>query len=243
MVSDNGTNLVGGDNELKRAITEWNNTVPNWLKQRSIEWQFNVPTASQHGGAYEREIKTVKKVFHALLNSQNLRLTDENLSTLMCEVESILNERPLTEMTSDPTDTEALTPNHVLLLNAGITFPPGLFDENDTYIRRRWRQVQHLADCFWRRWRQEYLVLLQERSKWTRISPNIKINDLVLVSDVNLPRNNWPLGRVTSVNTDKNGLVRSARIIISRCRNSCITNFDTSVIERPIVKLIKLSPM
>ena len=65
MVSDNGTNLVGGDNELKRAITEWNNTVPNWLKQRSIEWQFNVPTASHHGGAYEREIKTVKKVFHA----------------------------------------------------------------------------------------------------------------------------------------------------------------------------------
>ena len=50
----------------------------------------------------------------------------------MCEVESTLNERPLTEMTSDPTDTEALTPNHVLLLNASVTFPPasGLFDKN-----------------------------------------------------------------------------------------------------------------
>ena len=137
------------------------------LMQKKISWKFNPPYSSHFGGFFEREIRTVRKILYSILTSQNIRLSDENLCTVMCEIESIMNNRPLTEITSDPSDSDALTPNHLLLLNAGITLPPGLFKKSDCYLSRRWRQVQYLADMFWSKWRREYLVLLNQRQKWT----------------------------------------------------------------------------
>lgn len=69
---------------------------------------------------------------------------------------------------TDPNDLEALTPNHILLLKGKPLFPPGLFNRNDLYTRRRWRQVQHLAELFWKRWVSEYVLVIQERQRWTR---------------------------------------------------------------------------
>ena len=78
-------------------------------------------------------------------------LDDECLQTLLCEAESIINGRPLTKVSDDPNDLEPLTPNHLLLLRQNESLPPGLFEKNDTYSRRRWRQVQYLANVFWGR--------------------------------------------------------------------------------------------
>ena len=52
--------------------------------------------------------------------------------TLMCEVESILNGRPITTISSDPRDQEPLTPNHLLLLRSEPSMPPGLFPKEDS---------------------------------------------------------------------------------------------------------------
>ena len=158
----------------------------------------------------------------------------------MCEVESVLNNRPLTEVSCDPSNIDALTPNHLLLLNSGVTLPPGLFDPKDSYINRRWKQVQYLVDVFWNRWRREYVVLLQQRHKWNSVQRSCKPGDLVLVSDVSLPRNQWPLGRIISVNSDRSGLARSAKIKISKCRNKSLKDFRTTVIDRPITKFVVL---
>ena len=76
----------------------------------------------------------------------------------MCEVEAIINGRPITKMSDDPKDMTALTPNHLLLLHQQPALPPGTFRKEDSYARRRWRQIQYLADQFWRRWTREYLA-------------------------------------------------------------------------------------
>ena len=76
-------------------------------------------------------------------------LDDEGLTTLMCEVESFVNGRPTTKSSDDPSDSEALTLNHLLLLRSGPKLPPGVFRKEDVYSRRRWRQIQYLADVFW----------------------------------------------------------------------------------------------
>lgn len=57
----------------------------------------------------------------------------------MCEVEAIVNGRPITKSSDDPLDAEALTPNHLLLLRPGSKLPPGVFVKEDSYSRRRWR--------------------------------------------------------------------------------------------------------
>ena len=112
---------------------------------------------------WERCIRTVRKVLAALLKEQTF--DDEGLLTLMREVEAIVNGRPITKISDDPKDCEALTPNHLLLLRSGPELPPAALVKEDQYSSR-WRQVQYLADVFWRRWLREYLPSLQQRQKW-----------------------------------------------------------------------------
>lgn len=217
----------------------WNQShLEDWCLQKHIQWRFNSPGASHFGGVWEREIRTIKKVLNALLRKQPLSLTDDMLSTLMCEVKNILNSRPLTAVSSDPNDLEALTPNHLLLMRSGVQFPPGLFNKSDLYMKKRWKQVQYLVELFWTRWRKEYVSLLQERKRWVREMRSFQEGDLVLVVDQLLPRNLWCLGKVVEVKRDQDGLVRSAKVKVSKHKSGKDFKFSTNILERPITKLV-----
>lgn len=227
--TDNGTNFVGGHLELERSVSEWNQKVADNLRQKNVDWNFNAPLASHHGGIWEREIRTIRKVLHGLLLEQRLRLNDDNLSTLFCEVESILNSRPLTPVSNDPDDFQAITPNHILLMKSTLLYPPGIFSEADNYSKRRWKQVQYLSNLFWSRWRREYVPLLQQRSKWLKPEKSHEVGDLVLMVDPNAPRNHWPMGRIVEVRRSKDELVRVVKL-----------KSKDSYFERPISKIVPL---
>ncbi|VDI59907.1 Hypothetical predicted protein [Mytilus galloprovincialis] len=86
--TDNGTNLVGAEREMREEIERWNiDKINDFMLQKSIKWKFNPPAASHFEGLEER-----------LIRSQTLQLNDENLNTLFCEVEAILNNRPISEV-------------------------------------------------------------------------------------------------------------------------------------------------
>lgn len=145
--SDNGSNFVGAERELRQAISDWNQLkINSFLRQQMICWKFNPPTASHMGGAWERLIRRTCKVLRSLTREQVL--DDEGLSTLMCLVEATVNGQPLTHVSDDVKDLEALTPNHLLLLRSGTDFPPRQADKRDVYSKRRWRQIHYLADIF-----------------------------------------------------------------------------------------------
>ena len=175
---------------------------------------------------------------NALFSQQLIKLSDEDLTTIFCEVESILNNRPITKVSSDPNDMTALTPNSLILYKAGVTLPPGLFKKTDCYVHRKWRQVQYLVNLFWTRWKREYTVLLNERQKWLKPVRSLEIGDLVLVVDLNYPRNQWPLGRVISTKSDKWGTIRSAEVKVAKCRNGILSDFSTTILQRPVSKLV-----
>ena len=210
IASDNGTNFVGGERELREAINGWNQkNIKEFLHQKGIEWRFNPPAASHMGGVWERQIRTVRKVLRSVMTEQIV--DDEALSTLMCLVEGIVNSRPLTAVSDDPEDFAPLTPNHLLMLNANVVLPPGVFTKDDIY-RARWRRIQYLADLFWRRWVREYLPALQVRQKWQEPKRSFQVGDVVLVLNENTPRNLWPLARVEKVFPGRDGLVRSVEV-------------------------------
>ena len=226
--SDNGTNFIGAERELKRAIEGWNlEQINDVLSLKGIKWTFNPPTGSHHGGAWERLIRSIRKILNSTLRTQSL--DEEGLHTVLCEVESILNSRPLTKESTDPNDLEALTPNHLLLLKVKPSLPPGLFPKEDSYARRKWRQVQYISDLFWKRWTKEYLPQLQERPKWIKIKRNFIPGDIVLIMDDSAPRNSWIIGRITETMPDRNGLVRQVRI-----------KTRTSALCRPVSKICLL---
>ena len=207
--SDNGTNMRGGERELAESIRQWNQLqLADKLSQRGIEWKFIPPASPHFGGAWERLVRSVKVALRSVVGRQPL--TDETLQTLMAEVEALLNSRPLTHVSSDPDDLEALTPNHLLLGRASPNLPPGVFSETDLSSRKRWRHGQRLADEFWRRWRREYLPTLTTRRKWTEDGENIRPGALVLIAEDNVPRGMWSMARVLRPIVGPDGRVRSA---------------------------------
>ena len=215
--SDNGTNFVGGNKELQECVETWSQThkIQEALLLRHIEWEFNPPGASHMGGAWERQIRSVRRILSYILRDQVT--DDERLDTLFCEAESIINSRPLTPVSDDPDDLKALTPNDLLMVAEGFVAPPGSFLKDDVY-RRRWRHVQYMTDIFWKRWSREYLHIIQLRSKWLHETQNVKVGDLVIVLDESMSRKDWPLGRIIEVYPGKDGLVRSLKVQTAKNR-------------------------
>ena len=103
----------------------------------------------------------------ALMKQHGHSLDDESLRTLLCEVEAVVNSRPLiTDTLSDPLSLLPLTPSTLLTGKSKLILPPpGKFQTEDVYCKRRWRRVQHIANEFWSRWSKEYLQSLQARQK------------------------------------------------------------------------------
>jgi hypothetical protein len=225
--SDNGKNFVGAEKELRQEVERWNQKqIQDALNKDNIVWKFNPPLASHAGGVWERQIRTVRKVLAGLTAEQ--RMTDESLSTLMCLVESVINNRPITTTSLDPGDLEPLTPSHFLVMRP-VDSLHGVFDQADLCVRKRWRQVQYMADLFWRRWTKEYLPSLQQRAKWTTPQRNMSCGDIVLLMDTSLPRNEWLMGRVVETYPGQDGRVRSVKV---KTKNSQLV--------RPITKVCLL---
>lgn len=93
--------------------------------------------------------------------------------------------------------------------------PPGTFDNKDLH-RLQWRQVQHLANTFWSKWRREYLPTLQSRSQWQDTRPNLKKGDLVLLKDNQVKRNEWPMALIMKTFPDQDGKVRKIELKVTR---------------------------
>lgn len=56
---------------------------------------------------------------------------------LCCEVEAMLNDRPITTLSEDPNDLEALTSNHLLLMKGKPILPPGLFEKKRSVCKEK----------------------------------------------------------------------------------------------------------
>ena len=132
----------------------------------------------------------------------------------MTDVERILNSRPLTHISNNIEDLNALTPNHILFGKHKLwEYLDCDIDERDISSRKHYRQVQALTAVFWQRWRREYLPDLTKRSKWQAKIRNIEVGELVLLNDDDdNRRKKWPLARVTKVVPGRYGVVRVVEI-------------------------------
>lgn len=128
--SDNGTNFRGADNELKSALQALSQQqLENECSNKGITWHWNPPSAPHFGGSWERLVRSVKTALEKVLLQKNLK--DESLYTFLVEAEHVVNSHPLTHVSIDPDDPEALTPNHFLLGRSSNLQPAGDFGPTD----------------------------------------------------------------------------------------------------------------
>ena len=167
MYSDNGTNFTGARSELNRLrllLDSKVGSVPKACSAQGMEWVFIPPGSPNFGGLWEAAVKSAKSKLKKVMGKQVL--TYEELTTLCCDVEAILNSRPLVPMTDDPRDLDALTPFKLLTLRNSKTLPilgynkllsVGLLCKNPY---KRWQHIRNMTADFWRRWQTEYLTTL-----------------------------------------------------------------------------------
>ena len=135
----------------------------------------------------------------------------ESLITILCEIECILNSRPLLPCSNNPNYFEALTPNNFLIKRID-NHSPGIFDTSPHEYRSKWKSVQRAVNLFWECFIREYVSLLQWHQKWLTNHWNFPKNNLVLIKDDHLPRSHWPLCIVTKVFQDKDSIIRSVEV-------------------------------
>ena len=175
-------------------------------------------------------VKSAKTLLHKVLGTQ--RLTYEEYSTILCDIEATLNSRPLTPLDSMPPDgVQALTPGHFLVGKPLTAVPSRDTNVNRISNTRRWNLCQKLNQDFWTQWKAEYLTILNRYTKWKQPQRDVTVGDIVLLKDDELFSRSWPMARVVKVFPGKDGKVRVADVKTQR-----------GTYRRPIVKLVVLLP-
>jgi len=175
------------------------------LCELKITWQFISPNAPHFGGLWEAAVKSAKQHLYRVIGGAHL--TFEELQTVLCEMEAILNLRPLTMLSDDPNDLSYITPDHFLIGDTMSSFPcRDLGDLNENRLIR-WQRVEQLRQQFWNRWTTEYLNQLQQRQKWKlNKGTQLEIGQIVLVKQQGLAPLHWVIGRVENVQVGKDGI-------------------------------------
>jgi len=178
MYSDNGTNLVGANRELKKCQElftdeESRRKIIDRTVSEGIKWHFIPARAPHFGGLWEAAVKSFKSHFYKAAG--DAAMTFEEASTLVSQIEAILNSRPLTSLSEDPNDLSFLSPGHFLIGDTLTSYPEA--DLIDIKVNRlsRWQMLERMRQQFWKRWSSEYLLSLQRRNKWLKdVGPQIK---------------------------------------------------------------------
>ena len=215
MISDNALTYVASARTIKRLTSAANDR----LASDGTTWKFIPNRAPWYRGWWERLIGLTKTCLRKVLGKAFVSLTE--LQTVVTEVECILNDRPLTYVSSDPANEQPLTPSHLLYGRTitSLTYPDERSDEAEMIVKRdtlnqRSQRVQQITQHFWARWRNEYLTSLRELHRCKRIDCHrVTVGDVVLVHK-DSPRNTWPLGVVEELIAGGDGAVRAVRIRI-----------------------------
>ena len=185
ITSDNGSNFIEAESELKESIKSLNNErITEHLNSKYVTGNFNPPLSPRMGGLWESIIKSIKRALWAV--SSERVFTDESLRTYQCEVESILNKHPLTSVSDDINDFEAVTPDHLLIgYQNEANAINSLCHKNN--LKVQWKNIQS-ANMFWKCWLNHYLPTLTNRQKQAKTVENLSVNDLVIIKTKDTPR-------------------------------------------------------
>ena len=150
---------------------------------------------------------------------------------LPCLVENALNSRPLTPVSADPCDLNAITLNN-FLLGEHSTVIPSVVGNNEFDHSKRYARAQSYANAIWSRWIKEYVPTLNRRSKWQApAEQHLKTGDLVWIVEETNPRGYYPTARIVELRYGSDSVARSA-----------VLRTSTGSLVRPLVKLVPVFP-
>ncbi|KAL4720233.1 hypothetical protein ACJJTC_001462 [Scirpophaga incertulas] len=157
-------------------------------------------------------------------------LSYEELITVVAQIACLLNSRPLTVLSADPSEPTALTPAHFLHTVPLSSLPAPEIGSTPEHLLERQSLMDKIVQSFWKRWRKEYLHSLQTRQKWNRDN-NVELREgtVVIIMNDNFPPLSWPLGVIEKLHPSKDGLVRVVSVRTTK-----------GIFTRPVIRLCPL---
>ncbi|XP_076660148.1 uncharacterized protein LOC143363455 [Halictus rubicundus] len=210
--SDNATNFAGASRELKEIYAFFkskttNDTISTTLANEGINWHFIPPRSPHFGGLWDAAVRRTKH--HLVRTIGNTLLSYEGLLTFINQIEAILNSRPITPLSTDPNDLQALTPGHFIVGEPLTSVPDYDFTETPVGRLSSWQHIQLMREHFWKRWAKDYLQEQIARKKWFKQrATSIAVGVLVIIREDDAPPLQWPLGRITAVHPGQDGVIR-----------------------------------
>ncbi|XP_058827294.1 uncharacterized protein LOC131687237 [Topomyia yanbarensis] len=216
LFSDNATNFIGAKNELHALYKMLTNhteidRIATSLATEGITWHMIPPRAPNFGGLWEAAVKVAKR--HLVRQLGNTVLFYEDLLTILAQIESCMNSRPLVSLSEDPNDLHALTPGHFLIGASLQAIPDPDWREVPINRLNRFQFVQQKVQHFWYRWRNEYLKELQRQATVNPEKVNLKVGQVVILQDELLPPMRWSLARVEEIFPGKDDV---SRVVVLR---------------------------
>ena len=196
--------------------------VANRLANDNVTWKFITERASHRAGHWERVCRQIKEPLRRVLGKALLTYTE--MYTVLTSIEATINSRPLTFIGDDIRDGRVITPA-LLAIGRDLGSVPDI-QLREVPLDERYYYQQQLQNHFWDRWMREYLPSLTVRKKWTQEMTPLKENDVVLITDDNVTRGQWRLGKVVQTFPGTDGLIRTARIQTKR-----------GLVNRPVQRL------
>ncbi|GFS63514.1 integrase catalytic domain-containing protein [Nephila pilipes] len=137
-------------------------------------------------------------------------LSEEELSTVICDCENVINSRPLTYVSENPQELVPLTPAMFLRENHCSRVID--IDEIDSQkLSKRMKYRNKLFNELRKWFRKEYLGELVQMYN-ERPSRELRINEIVLIGDDNTKRLFWPLARIIELIPGRDGKIRTERL-------------------------------
>lgn len=243
MVSDNGSNFKGAANELQEIYenlfsTPAQESISRWSFKRGLIWIFNPPGSPHRGGIWEAGVRIMKSLIRRQLHL--LWLTLDELNTLIVSAEAVMNSRPYIPLHSTDSDAiSPLTPAHFLIGRPLCALPQQVETDCKIHHLRHWELIKRMELQNWTQFKQEYLPLLASRSRTLSAQDNLAVDDVVLLTNQNTHRNQWPLGRVTAVYPGIDGLVRTADVTVETSHTPG-AKLTTTVYKRAVQHLVRM---
>ena len=229
ILSDNGSQFVGAEKELRQMVGDINEEeVKEFCGEKGMQWKFMTPGAPHQNGCAEALVKTCKRALKKAVGSQVL--TPLELYRVLLEVANLVNQRPIGRIPNDPDDGTYICPNDILLGRASSEIPQGPFKGTNN-PRHRVEFVQKIMNSFWKRWSRDVFPSLVPRKKWQVEKRNVRPDDIVIVSDPSALRGKWSIGRVLEVHPGPDGGVKNVEVKTS-----------TGMYSRSITKIAVIHP-
>ena len=221
-ISDNEGAFEAANRVLQRISEK--SEVNNYFGKRNIVWKFLPSRASWMGGVYERLVQIVKIELMKL--QKKCLFSEMDWRSHLCELESIINDRPLTYVSDVGTEPEVITPNSIIhgcisesTLASDINIDDAIADlkqyRNDPESLYREKIKQKTQ--FWNKLQSDYIEALnlshykksKSNGKYSSITP--EVGTMVSIQDSNT-KLGGRLGIIVKLLPSSDGVVRRAEV-------------------------------